>query len=197
MPGHGIDFDAVGRVLLIVLALYVGASVLSLFQGRLTTTVVQRAVFDLRQQVEAKFARLPLRYFDQQPRGEVLSRVTNDIDNLQQSLQQVLSQVVTSLLSIVGVLILMLVISPLLALIALVTVPISVFVAARIGKQAQPQFIKQWSTTGRLNAHIEEMYTGHSLVKVFGREAESAEIFDQHNETPCSTRASGPSSSPG
>ncbi|GAA1663051.1 ABC transporter ATP-binding protein [Fodinicola feengrottensis] len=183
VPGHGIDFDAVGRVLLIVLALYVGASVLSLFQGRLTTTVVQRAVFDLRQQVEAKFARLPLRYFDQQPRGEVLSRVTNDIDNLQQSLQQVLSQVVTSLLSIVGVLILMLVISPLLALIALVTVPISVFVAARIGKQAQPQFIKQWSTTGRLNAHIEEMYTGHSLVKVFGREAESAEIFDQHNET--------------
>jgi ATP-binding cassette subfamily B protein len=183
VPGQGIDFNAVGRVLLIVLALYVAASVLGLFQGRLTTTVVQRAVFDLREQVEAKFARLPLRYFDQQPRGEVLSRVTNDIDNLQQSLQQVLSQVVTSLLSIVGVLILMIVISPLLAVIALVTVPISVYVAAWIGKRAQPQFIKQWSTTGRLNAHIEEMYTGHSLVKVFGREQESAQTFDQHNDT--------------
>jgi ATP-binding cassette subfamily B protein len=183
VPGQGIDFTAVGRVLLIVLALYVASSVLGLFQGRLTTTVVQRSVFNLREQVEEKFARLPLRYFDQQPRGEVLSRVTNDIDNLQQSLQQVLSQVVTSLLSIVGTLILMIVISPLLAVIALVTVPISVYVAAWIGKRAQPQFIKQWSTTGRLNAHIEEMYTGHSLVKVFGREQESAQTFDEHNDT--------------
>nr|WP_222853922.1 ABC transporter ATP-binding protein [Fodinicola acaciae] len=183
VPGHGIDFGAVGQVLLFATLLYVVAAVLGVFQGRLTTTVVQHAVFDLREQVEHKFARLPLRYFDQQPRGEVLSRVTNDIDNLQQSLQQVLSQVVTSLLTIVGVLILMLIISPLLAVIAVVTVPISIFVAARIGKRAQPQFIKQWGTTGRLNAHIEEMYTGHSLVKVFGRQQESAETFAKHNET--------------
>ena len=118
---------------------------LGLIQGRLTATIVQRAVFRLREQVQAKLSRLPLSYFDRQPRGEILSRVTNDIDNLAQSLQQTLSQMVTSLLTIVGVLTMMFVISPLLALIALVTVPVSVCVAARIGKRAQPQFIRQWS----------------------------------------------------
>jgi len=112
----------------------------------------------------------------------VLSRVTNDIDNLQQSLQQTLSQIVTSLLTIIGVLAVMIVISPLLALIALVTVPLSIWMAATIGKRAQPQFVQQWRTTGRLNGHIEEMYTGHALVKVFGRQEESAATFDQHNE---------------
>jgi ATP-binding cassette subfamily B multidrug efflux pump len=183
VPGHGIDFGAVGRVLLVVLGLYVLSSVFAFFQGRLTTVVVQRVIFRMREDVEAKFARLPLRYFDQQPRGEVLSRVTNDIDNLQQSLQQTLSQIVTSLFTIVGVLVLMFVISPLLALIALVTVPVSVVVVARIGKRAQPQFVKQWSTTGKLNSHIEEMYTGHSLVKVFGRRKEAEETFSEHNET--------------
>ena len=183
VPGEGIDFGQVGQVLLLVLALFVAASVFSLLQGRLTTTVVQRAVFDLREKVEAKFARLPLSYFDRQPQGEVLSRVTNDIDNLAQSLQQTLSQILTSLLTIVGVLAMMFVISPLLALIALVTVPVSVLVAAKIGKRAQPQFIKQWKTTGQLNAHIEEMYTGHSLVKVFGRRQEAEEVFSEHNST--------------
>ena len=183
MPGHGIDFDAVMQVLLLVLALFVAASVFSFLQARLTTTVVQRAIFDLRERVEAKFSRLPLSYFDRQPQGEILSRVTNDIDNLAQSLQQTLSQILTSLLTIVGVLGMMLFISPLLALIALVTVPVSVFVAAKIGKRAQPQFIKQWRTTGQLNAHIEEMYTGHSLVKVFGRREESEQVFSEHNGT--------------
>jgi ATP-binding cassette, subfamily B, multidrug efflux pump len=183
VPGRGIDFGQLGGVLLIVLGLYIVSSLFSLLQGRLTTTVVQRAVFELREQAEAKFARLPLSYFDRQPNGEVLSRVTNDIDNLQQSLQQTLSQIVTSLFTIVGVLVLMFVISPLLALIALVTVPVSIFIAAKIGKRAQPQFIKQWSTTGRLNAHIEEMYTGHSLVKVFGRRREAEKIFAEHNST--------------
>lgn len=182
VPGGRIDFPQVGRVLLLALGLYAAASVFALAQGRMTTTVVQRTIFDLRQQVEAKFARLPLRYFDQQPRGEVLSRVTNDIDNLAQSLQQTLSQIVTSLLTIIGVLAMMISISPLLAVIALVTVPVSVLVTARIGKRAQPQFIQQWSTTGRLNGHIEEMYTGHSLVTVFGRQQESAERFREHNE---------------
>jgi ATP-binding cassette, subfamily B, multidrug efflux pump len=181
-PGRGVDFGQVGRVLLIVLLLYVGASLFMWLQGRLTTTVVQRAVYSLREEVEAKFARLPLSYFDGQPRGEVLSRVTNDIDNLSQSLQQTLSQIVTSLLSIIGVMAMMFVISWELALIALVTVPVSILVATRIGRRAQPQFVKQWATTGQLNAHIEEMYTGHSLVKVFGRHAESAEIFRERNE---------------
>ncbi|WP_297544342.1 ABC transporter ATP-binding protein [Amycolatopsis sp.] len=183
VPGTGIDFGAVGQVLLIVLALYLVSSVFSLFQGRLTTTVVQRAVFELREQAEAKFARLPLRYFDRQPNGEVLSRVTNDIDNLQQSLQQTLSQIVTSVFTIIGVLVLMFVISPLLAVIALVTVPVSVYIAAKIGKRAQPQFVQQWRTTGKLNAHIEEMYTGHSLVKVFGRRHEAEAIFADQNST--------------
>ncbi|HEV7979758.1 ABC transporter ATP-binding protein [Amycolatopsis sp.] len=183
MPGVGIDFDAVGQVLLIVAGLYFVASLFSYAQGWLTTTIVQKAIFDLRERVEAKFARLPLSYFDKQPHGEVLSRVTNDIDNLAQTLQQTLSQILTSLLTIVGVLAMMFVISPLLALIALVTVPVSVYVAAKIGKRAQPQFIKQWRTTGQLNAHIEEMYTGHSLVKVFGRRKEAETVFAEHNDT--------------
>ncbi|MEU5429359.1 ABC transporter ATP-binding protein [Streptomyces olivoreticuli] len=181
-PGHGIDFDAVGGVLFWVLLIYVGASVFQLFQARIATTVVQRASFRLRQDVEDKLGRLPLSYFDKQQRGEVLSRATNDIDNIQQALQQTLSQIVTSLLTIVGVLAMMFWISWLLALIALVTVPVSVVIAARIGKRAQPQFVAQWKTTGKLNAHIEEMYTGHSLVKVFGRQKESAETFRKENE---------------
>ena len=131
--------------------------------------VVNRAVYRLREDVEAKLSRLPLSYFDQQPRGEVLSRATNDIDNIGQTMQQTMGQLVNSLLTIVGVLAMMFWISWLLALVALVTVPVSVLVATRVGKRAQPQFVQQWKTTGKLNAHIEEMYTGHSLVKVFGR----------------------------
>jgi ATP-binding cassette subfamily B multidrug efflux pump len=183
LPGHGIDFQRVGRVLLVVLSVYVGASMLSLVQGRLATTIVQRAVFRLREQAQAKLARLPLRYFDAQPHGEVLSRVTNDLDNLSQTLQQTLSQILTSLLTIVGVLTAMFVISPLLAVIALVTVPVSVVVAASIGKRARPQFVAQWATTGRLNAHIEEMYTGHSLVKVFGHRTQTERTFAEHNDS--------------
>ncbi|WP_396287384.1 ABC transporter ATP-binding protein [Amycolatopsis sp. PS_44_ISF1] len=183
VPGRGIDFDAVGQVLVLVLVLYVIASVFGLLQARLTTRLVQNAVYSLRRDIEEKFARLPLRYFDRQPRGEVLSRVTNDIDNLAQSLQQTLSQIVTSLLTVIGVLVMMFLISPLLAVIALLTVPASAFVAAKVGQRAQPQFIKQWATTGRLNAHIEEMYTGHSLVKVFGRRAEAEQVFKEHNDT--------------
>jgi ATP-binding cassette, subfamily B, multidrug efflux pump len=154
-PGHGVDFNALGRLLVIVLALYAAASVASLIQARIINTVVQRLVFRMRADVQAKLARLPLRYFDAQPRGEILSRVTNDIDNLAQSLQQTLSQMVTSVLTIVGVLTVMFLISPLLALIALVTVPVSVYTVARIGKRAQPQFVRQWSVTGKLNGHIE------------------------------------------
>jgi len=181
-PGQGVDFDALGRLLVIVLALYAAASVAALFQGRVTTTIVQRLVFRMRADVQAKLARLPLRYFDAQPRGEILSRVTNDIDNLAQSLQQTLSQVVTSLLTIVGVLFVMFLISPLLALIALVTVPVSVFTVSKIGKRAQPQFVRQWSTTGKLNGHIEEMFTGHELVSAYGRTRESMDVFDAYND---------------
>jgi ATP-binding cassette subfamily B multidrug efflux pump len=181
-PHQGIDFHAVGSVLLWVLGIYVLAGLCGIVQARLANRALQRAVKRLRGDVEDKIARLPLSYFDQQPRGEVLSRVTNDIDNIGQTLQQTLSQIVTSLLTIVGVLTMMFYISWMLALIALVSVPASILVATKVGKRAQPQFVAQWKTTGKLNAHIEEMYSGHALVKVFGRQEESAELFREQNE---------------
>ena len=182
VPGTGIDFHRLGQILLWVLGIYLLAWLFGVVQARLTTVVVQRTVYRLREQVEAKLARLPLSYFDNQPRGEVLSRATNDTDNIAQTLQQTLAMLVTSLLTIVGVLGMMFWISPLLAIIALVTVPLSILVTARIGKRSQPQFIKQWATTGHLNGHIEEMFTGHALVKVFGRDKEAAQIFAKHND---------------
>ncbi|MFI7374101.1 ABC transporter ATP-binding protein [Actinoplanes sp. NPDC049668] len=181
VPGQGIDFDRLGHLLLWVLVIYLAAWLFGVLQGRLTAVVVQAAVFRLRQQVEAKLARLPLSYFDQQPRGEVLSKATNDTDNIAQTLQQTFAQLVTALLTIVGVLAMMFWISPLLAIIALITVPLSVVVTTAIGKRSQPQFVAQWATTGKLNGHIEEMFTGHSLVKVFGREREASETFETHN----------------
>jgi ATP-binding cassette, subfamily B, multidrug efflux pump len=180
--GRGADFHHVAQILAVVLALNVGSSICALFQGRLTATLVQRAVLRLREDVQAKLSRLPLSYFDRQPRGEILSRVTNDIDNLQQSLQQTLSQLVTSMLTIVGVLTLMFVISWELALIALVTVPASAVAMRQIAKRAQPQFINQWKYTGRLNGHIEEMYTGHALVTAFGQREEAMATFTEQNE---------------
>ncbi|MEV8513776.1 ABC transporter ATP-binding protein [Dactylosporangium sp. NPDC051484] len=183
VPGRGIDFDRLERVLLWVAVVYLFAWIFGLLQARLTTVVVQRTVFRLREQVQLKLARLPLSYFDQQPRGEVLSRATNDTDNIAMTLQQSLSMLLTSLLTIIAVLGMMFWISPLLAVIALVTVPVSVFITARIGKKSQPEFVKQWASTGRLNGHIEEMFTGHSVVKIFGRQEEAARTFEEHNET--------------
>jgi len=183
IPGQGIDFGRLGTILLWVLGIYVAAWLFGVIQGRLTTVVVQRTVYRLREQVEAKLSRLPLSYFDGQPRGEVLSRATNDTDNIAQTLQQTLAMLVTSLLTIIGVLGMMIWISPLLAVIALLTVPLSVWITAKIGKRSQPQFIKQWATTGKLNGHIEEMFTGHALVKVFDRQQEATETFREHNET--------------
>jgi ATP-binding cassette subfamily B protein len=182
IPGHGIDFTAVGQVLLWVLFIYVLSSLFLLVQARLTTRVVQRVVYRLREQVEAKLSRLPLSYFDQQQRGEVLSRATNDTDNIAMTMQQTLSQMLNSVLTVLGVLVMMFVISPLLAVIALVTIPLSIVVAAQVGKRAQPQFIRQWSTTGKLNGHIEEMYTGHNVVRTFGRQDEAVATFKQHND---------------
>ncbi|WP_030545529.1 ABC transporter ATP-binding protein [Streptomyces albus] len=181
-PGQGIDFGAVGAVLLTALAIYGAAGLFMLVQGRLAALAINRTVYRLREDVRAKLSRLPLAYFDRQPRGEVLSRATNDIDNIAQTLQQTMSQLLNSLLTVVGVLVMMFWVSPLLALVALVTVPVSVVVATAVGKRAQPQFVAQWKTTGQLNAHIEEMYTGHALVKVFGRQRESAEAFREQNE---------------
>ncbi len=177
-----VDFQHVAQILEVVVALNVGSSLCAVFQGRLTAAMVQRAVFKLREEVQAKLSRLPLSYFDRQPRGEILSRVTNDIDNLQQSMQQTLSQLVTSLLTIIGVLTLMFVVSWELALIALVTVPASAVAMRKIAQRAQPQFINQWKFTGRLNGHVEEMYSGHALVTAFGQREKAMETFTEQNE---------------
>ncbi|KQX53053.1 MULTISPECIES: ABC transporter ATP-binding protein [unclassified Streptomyces] len=181
-PGQGIDFSAVAEVLLVVLGVYVAAGLLMLVSTRMSIKVINRTVYRMREDVQTKLARLPLSYFDKAKRGEVLSRATNDIDNISQTLQQSMGQLINSLLTIVGVLAMMFWISPLLALVALVTVPVSVFVAAKIGKRSQPHFVQQWKSTGTLNAHVEEMYSGHTLVKVFGRQAESAKDFREQND---------------
>jgi ATP-binding cassette subfamily B multidrug efflux pump len=181
-PGQGIDFGHLGNVLLIVLGLYVVASVFGWLQAYILNGVVQRTVFRLRSDVEDKVHRLPLSYFDKVPRGELLSRVTNDIDNISQSLQQTLSQILTSLLTVIGVIVLMFVISPLLALIALVTIPLTLVITMVIAKRSQKLFVAQWTHTGSLNAQIEEGYTGHALVKVFGRQKEIAATFRQKND---------------
>ncbi|MDK9499222.1 ABC transporter ATP-binding protein [Streptomyces katrae] len=181
-PGQGIDFDAVGVTALWALLVFTLAGLLMLVATRLSNHVMNGTVYRMREELQAKLSRLPLSYFDQQKRGEVLSRATNDIDNIGQTLQQTMGQLLNSLLTIVGVLVMMFWISPLLALVALLTVPVSVVVAAKIGKRSQPQFVAQWKTTGTLNAHIEEMYSGHALVKVFGRQKESAAVFAEQNE---------------
>ncbi|MFB2586348.1 ABC transporter ATP-binding protein [Herbiconiux liukaitaii] len=182
VPGQHIDFTALGMVLGTVLVLYVLASVFSWVQGRLLNTVVQRTTFALREEVESKINRLPLSYFDTMPRGELLSRVTNDMDNVAQSLQQTLSQLLTSLLTVVGILVMMFITSPLLAVISLVTIPLTVLITAVIAKRSQKLFVAQWKTTGELNAQVEENFTGHALVKVFGRQRETEASFTAKNE---------------
>ena len=182
IPGQGIDFNALGGVLILALGLYVAAAFFGWIQGYLLNDVVQRTVFKLRADVEDKLSRLPLQFFDRQPRGELLSRVTNDIDNVATSLQQTISQLLSSVLTVVGVLVMMFVVSPPLALIMLVTVPLSVAIATQVAKRSQKQFVSQWANTGALNGHIEEVFTGHELVKVFGRQREVEEVFRQRNE---------------
>ncbi|MFJ6940866.1 ABC transporter ATP-binding protein [Streptomyces sp. NPDC101132] len=181
-PGEGIDFGAVGQVCVLALVVFAASGLLMLVATRLSNHVMNGMVYRMREELQAKLSRLPLSYFDQQKRGEVLSRATNDIDNIGQTLQQTMGQLLNSLLTIVGVLAMMFWISPLLALVALVTVPVSIVIATKIGKKSQPQFVEQWKTTGKLNAHVEEMYSGHTLVKVFGRQRESAETFAEQNE---------------
>jgi ATP-binding cassette, subfamily B, multidrug efflux pump len=171
------------KLLLVALGLYLVASLFLWLQGYLLNGAVQRSIYSLRSQVEDKVNRLPLSYFDKQTRGELLSRVTNDIDNISQSLQQTLSQLLTSLLTVIGVTVMMLVVSPLLALIALVTIPVSILVITVIGRRSQRLFIQQWKSTGELNGHIEEAFTGQSLVKVFGRQHEVEAVFAERNHT--------------
>lgn len=181
-PGVGVDFSAVGRVLALVLALYLVAAIFGWLQGYVLNGVINRTVQRIRADIEAKIHRLPLRYFDSSPRGEVLSRVTNDVDNLSQTLQQTLNQLLTSVFTVLGILIMMFAISWLLALVALVTVPVAAFVTARIARRAQPHFLSQWKYTGEVNAQVEEAYSGHEVITAFGRSPAIVAEFDRRND---------------
>ncbi|HRW19917.1 MAG TPA: ABC transporter ATP-binding protein [Dermatophilaceae bacterium] len=182
VPGAGIDVAAVGQVLLTVIAIYVLSSLLMWASGWILTGIVQRTMYRMREAVEAKLHRLPLPYVDGQPRGELLSRATNDLDNVANSLQQTLSQLLTSLLTVVAVLGMMVWISWVLALVALVSIPLSVLVTSLIAKRSQRLFIEQWKTTGELNGIVEEGFTGHQIVKVFGRQRELQAGFVAKND---------------
>ena len=182
VPGHGVDFTAVGQVLLIVMGVYVLSSLLRFVQGYLLNDVVNATVFGFRRSIEEKLNRLPLRYFDAQPRGELLSRVTNDIDNVSQSLQQTMSQFLTATLTVVFMLVMMLTISPVLTLVALLSIPLTMVVAILVMSRSGKQFTQQWRRTGTLNSAIEEAYTGHALVKVFGRQQEVQKVFEVQND---------------
>jgi ATP-binding cassette subfamily B multidrug efflux pump len=182
VPGSGVDFGALGQILAVVAVIYLFSSVFAWGQAYIMAGVTQRTVYRLRQRVDQKLGRLPLVYFDRESRGDILSRVTNDIDNISQTLQQSLTQLITSLLTFVGVLILMLTISPLLAIISLLTVPLSIVVTILIAGRSQKQFAAQWQRTGALNGHIEEMHTGHAIVKLFGRQEQAIADFDRQNE---------------
>ena len=181
-PGVGIDFGAVGRILLIVLGLYLVSMTMAWLASYLLNIVVVSTIRRLRADVEAKIHRLPLRYYDSQPRGDLLSRVTNDLDNLSQSMQQTISQLLNSVLTVIALLVMMIIISPLLALIAIVTVPLAIGATTLIAKNSKPHFIAQWGSTGTLNAQVEEAFTGHELVKAFGRQREVEQVFDERNQ---------------
>ena len=177
--------------------MYLVSALFQWMQSYLMAGVAQRAIYRLRQKADEKLARLPLKYFDDHPRGDVLSRMTNDIDNISQSLQQSLTQIITSALTIIGVLIMMLTISWLLALISVLVVPVSVVITVLIAKRSQKQFARQWETTGDLNGHVEEMFTGHNVVKVFGRQDAGHRRVRRAERGSSTRRASRPSSSPG
>lgn len=182
VPGRGVNFGAIGRTLLLALGLYLIAALLVWLQFRLLNVAVQRTMMTLRSDVEDKVHRMPLSYFDTRQRGEVLSRVTNDVDNIQTSLSMTISQLMTSVLTVLAVLVMMLTISPLLTLLTVVTVPLSLWATRVIARRSQRLFVAQWTNTGRLNAHIEETYSGFTIVKTFGHRANATEQFGELND---------------
>jgi ATP-binding cassette subfamily B protein len=181
VPGHGMNFTTIAHFLLLAIALYVISSLFMWVQAYLMAGVTQRTVYRLRRLAEEKIGRLPLKYFDTQSRGDLLSRVTNDIDNIATSLQQGLSQILNSVLTVVSVLIMMVWISPELALVSLIAIPLSMFASVKIAKRSKVEFVAQWDWTGKLNGHVEEMHTGHALVKVFGRRQQAIKDFKSLN----------------
>jgi ATP-binding cassette subfamily B protein len=182
VPGQGIDFTQLGRLLMIVLAMYLAASLLQWWQGYILNGLVMRVIYRLRADVENKLNRLPLSYFDTRQRGDLMSRVTNDVDNIQTALQQAFSQLIQSVLTVIGIGIMMFIVSWQLALIALISIPLSGVIAGVIGTRSQKLFKQQWNSTGALNGHIEESYSGLELVRAFGRDAVMLEEFDARND---------------
>jgi ATP-binding cassette subfamily B protein len=182
VPGASVDFSYIAHVLLILAGLYVVSAIFIYVQQYLMAGVAQRTVYTMRKQVEDKLARLPLKYFDSNPHGEILSRAVNDMDNISTTLQQTLTQLITSVVTVVGVVIMMLTISVWLSLVVFVTLPLSLLVTTVVAKRSQRYFARQQAALGELNSHVEEMYTGHKIVKAFGREHESTEVFTAIND---------------
>lgn len=182
VPGQGVNFQALAQLLMIILALYLASGLCMLVQGRVVAFIAQHTMFVLRERVSAKLTRLPLGYFDRTSRGEVLSRVTNDVDNLQRTLQQTLGHMVNSIFAVVGVMTVMVLLSPLLAGLVLVSVLVAAAAALTISRRARPRFAERWQRTGSLNGYVEETYTGHSTVVAFGRRELVEHTFDEHNE---------------
>lgn len=182
MQGAGIDFPALMKVLYLLLGLYLFSAAFMYIQQYLMAGVAQRVVYDMREQISAKVGRLPLKYFDSRTHGETLSRATNDVDNISNTLQQSLAQFITSVVTIVGVIIMMLTISPWMTLITILTLPLSVIVVMLVASRSQKHFAGQQKSLGELNGHVEEMYTGHKVVKAFGREEQSVQQFEKVNE---------------
>ena len=182
VPGAGVDFAAIGKILLTLAVIYLLAALFQWLQQYIMAGVSQRTVYRLRRDVDQKLQRLPLKYYDSHPHGDILSRVTNDVDNIAHTLQQTITQMLSSIVTVIGVLIMMFKISTLLSWISLAVIPVSLVITLLIARQSQKQFIRQWNSTGAVNAHVEEMFTGHNLVKAFNREKDVLERFRQQNE---------------
>jgi ATP-binding cassette subfamily B protein len=180
-PGHGVDLSRLGLILGLAGCVYLLGALFSYGQGYLMAGITQRTMSGLRREVEEKLARLPLRYFDSHPHGDMLSRVTNDIDNLTTTLQQGLSQLLTSVLTVVGVMGMMFWISPILAVVSVIVIPCAILVTFFIARRSQVQFAAQWKQTGSLNGLVEETHTGHVLVQIFGRRAATIDEFGGQN----------------
>lgn len=180
--GVGIDWGRFGTILMFVIGIYLISILVRLVQNFLMTRLVSDAVYTMRRQIEDKLDRLPLQYFDRTPRGEVMSRTTNDIDNISGTLQQILGELLFSVFSIIGAFIMMLTISPLLTLIAFIIIPVMALCAGVILKKTQPQFTRQWIRTGQVNSHVEEMFSGHMVVRAFGHQGKAEEEFEERNQ---------------
>ena len=181
-PGEGIDFDHLRELIIVILALYLCSSVLMWAQGALLNRLTMRTVYDLRERVETKLNRLPLNYFDSRQRGDVMSRTTNDVDNVQQALQQALSQMFNAVITLVGIIVMMFWLSWQLALLALLAIPLTAVAMGVVGTRSQEQFAAQWKATGDVNGHVEESFSGHDVALIFGQTEELRRTFDARNE---------------